>query len=166
MKWKLEPQFPYLVYDTRVYEGLGNPHDGNWTWDRDAPTLYGLLPVSREQVIVATGGFAGEFIASEIILASSSLKTDDGGNNYFLLGWLAMTIVSPFANSIRDGVTRGGYGDIQTIRDMGQNEKVVEAFILAHALVTAARVAIKLGNHGEHLQVSSTPTSVTISLRF
>lgn len=166
LKWKLEPQFPYLVYDTKVYGAFGNPHDGDWHWDHDAPTLYGMLPESRKQAIIATSGFAGESVALEIILATSSLKTDNGDYNYFLLGLLSMTIINPIANSIRDAATNVGYGDIQTVRDMGQNQRIVEAFILTHAAVTFVRVVMKLGNHGESFQISSTPTSLDVQISF
>jgi hypothetical protein len=79
------PQFPYVFY-----------------------TLPGNLSPSQYRTIAA-GGFVGELVSSEVILACSDLRQDDGSPNYFLLGMLAMTVVNPFVYTMRDYITLRDY---------------------------------------------------------
>ncbi len=111
------------------------------------------------------GGFLGEIVSSEAILATSNLQHGDD-YNYMLLGWLAQTVANPLMYSIRDWVTPGGYGDFKDLQDdTGINRHVFEAITLAHAALTVARVFWKLDGT-RNIQVSSTPTSVSLTIKF
>jgi hypothetical protein len=69
-------------------------------------------------------GLAGEIIASEIILSSSSLRRDNGDYNYFLLGFLAQTIVNPIIYTIYSNNVKKA-GDFSAMRWAHHDDSVV-----------------------------------------
>lgn len=119
---------------------------------------------------ISIGGFFLEFASSEIILASSDLKTDNGEYNYFLCGWITQTILSPISYIILDHANPDFYGDLRNIEICGgkklgkQNRRGVEIFIVGHALMNLSRLIFRL--QSSPVEINSTPTSVTVSLKF
>ena len=118
-------------------------------------------------MMVNEAGFGAEMAASEFILDNTPTLNTNSGYDCYLLGVLAETIVNPLAYTLIDRLTPGGWGDLRCIRQMGgeQAREDVEAIIVAHAALTLARVAWKLGD-GRTFQISSTPTSVDLCVNF
>ena len=71
--------------------------------------------VWKERVI-ASGGFLAEVTASEIILSSSSLRTESGSPDYFLIGILAMTVINPVGYTWRDEYELKHYSPQEPLR--------------------------------------------------
>lgn len=136
-------------------------------WNQFPPVYELVSPFARRRNIEveAEGGFMAEIVSSEIILATTNNLS--WGNDYdcYLLGWLTMTIADPILYTIRDQMTPGGWGDLQVIQEVGGNKRAVEAMVIAHSILTFARVMLKLGD-GRTVQISSTPMSVNICINF
>lgn len=122
--------------------------------------LYGN--VNREQLgRIAMGGFGTEIVASELILLSD-LRTYDGKTNYFLVGWVAQTIVCPLWYVWKDSSTPGGWGDFQQIGDYTHDRRTAKALVAAHAVSNLVRLVFKL-KPTRGFAVTTTPKSVTLS---
>jgi len=85
---------------------------------------------------IAFAGFGGEILSSEIILGVPAIPKD----NAFVLGWLAWDILDPILYTLQDSLQKGGYGDIETLRNNGVNTDLMKVGLIAHALVTAYRL--------------------------
>lgn len=142
-----------------------------WNWKNVPPLSYGLEPTSQRNCsVISLGGFFAEYVASETILASSSLETDDGEIDYFLCGWLLQTIICPIGyslieenNNFRGDIWWGSYFENRSsTRD---SRSKIEAFIIGHAIITATRMIFKLSD-SDALQVSSTSNSVVVQYAF
>lgn len=119
---------------------------------------------------IAAGGFLGEFLSSEIIFATSDIKSKDGEVDYFLCGWIMQTILSPIGYTILDRLDKNFNGDLRDIEfysnwhQGNHNRQGVEVFIVGHALMNFSRLIFRL--QSSPVEISSTPTSVTVSLKF
>jgi hypothetical protein len=116
---------------------------------------------------IAEGGFVAEVVSSEIILLTSDLRTDDGGHDYYLYGWLAQSILSPIGYVAANHINPNGYGDLHHVGVLvgRERENIVEAFIVAHALLSVARIAFKM-QPDDRVAITSNSQSVSLSLRF
>jgi hypothetical protein len=146
----------------------------HFAWRPDLVSAYPPIAVMSDKnaprnrrATTATGGFMGEIVSSEIILNSSSLQTEEGGYNYYLIGWVAQTIVNPIVYSILDSSTPGGWegGDLQSIERLGGDKATVRAFILGHAAINFLRLGFKL-DAIHNIQISSTPSSISLAVSF
>jgi hypothetical protein len=143
-----------------------------WDFKNIPPLSHGLKLTSRENCpVIGMGGFFAEYIASETILAFSSLKTDDGEFDYFLCGWLLQTIICPIGYSLIEETNPNFRGDIWWggyLESRGSNKGIrsnIETFLVGHAIITAARMIFKLNDSGR-LQLTSTPTSIAVQIAF
>jgi len=157
--WKSAPA-PFFINWEMQY-----PDEVYFTFNEGKKIMH-LNPVREQQrATIARGGFCGEVVSSEIILASSSLKYDDGEYNYFLLGWLTMTVMNPIIYTIYTNNNKSDFDDIKDLVRVGNNEKYIKGFMLTHATVTALRTILKL-KETDRFQISSTPTSMPIQISF
>jgi hypothetical protein len=143
--WNLK-NIPPLSYETELISG------GNYS-------------------MISAGGFFAEYTASEIILASSSLKIDDENYNYFLCGWLLQTILSPLGYTLIEETNSNFCGDIWSISrfpnrcSIQSNRNTIEAFIIGHSILTALRMFLKL-KETDRFQINSTSTSISMQITF
>lgn len=99
-----------------VARSLGVNISPMWKGQTFPPLVYHLSPTSQKNnCLVAAGGFFAEYVASETILASSSLRTDDGDYDYFLIGWLLQTIICPIGYSVFTETIPNYGGDIDNL---------------------------------------------------
>lgn len=126
--------------------------------------LYG--DVNKEQVgRIAMGGFGAEIVASELILSTSDLRTSDE-YNYFLIGWVAQTIVCPLWYVWKDSATPGGWGDFRQIGNYTHDRNSAKALVAGHAVLNLVRLAFKLKPGTHRFAVTTTPRSATIQFYF
>ena len=157
--WKLSS--PLVTWNTTIT-------DDNYIWSdtKGQYIYYKVNPYKlRERGIVAMGGFGAEVISSEVILASSSLKHGDGEINYYLLGWLTMTVLNPIIYTVWTNNNNRSMDDFKGLAAAGNNERLVKGFMLTHAAITALRIFLKL-NTNDNFQVYSTTKSLNVQITF
>jgi hypothetical protein len=86
--------------------------------------------------VIAAAGYGAEVFSSEVILGANVIPKD----NAFILGWLAFDILNPLIYTLRDSLEKGGYGDMETLRNSGVNTDIVKVALLAHAALSAYRL--------------------------
>jgi len=107
-----------------VARSLGVKISPAWKEQTFPPLVYHLSPTSQKNYsLVAAGGFIAEYVASETILASSSLRTDDGDYDYFLIGWLLQTIICPIGYSVFTEIIPNYRGDIYNLSYIDYKQK-------------------------------------------
>ena len=157
--WKSAPA-PFFINWEMQY-----PDEVYFTFNNGVKIMH-LNPIREQQrATIAWGGFGGEVLSSEIILASSPLHDGEGDYNYFLLGWLTMTVMNPIIYTIYTNNNKSDFDDIKDLVRVGNNEKYIKGFMLTHAAVTALRVFLKLKD-SDRIQINSTPTSISMQISF
>lgn len=162
--WQINNKFEYLFWDVREEFG----YNREWYWYAWNKKTYSLKQNSdfRKIGIVATGGFGAEIVSSEIILATSSLKTTKGEINYFLLGWLTQTIANPILYVAVDNLSANSYGDLQTIEKYGGNhhkKNIVKTTIVIHAISVLLRTILKTADFNG-AKISATRNTLLVSI--
>lgn len=156
LRWRIKSKFSYIFWG--VDRNFGYDKERYWyTWNNKTYSLPKQNSDFRKIGVVAMGGLGAEIISSEIILATSSLRTDKNEINYFLLGLITQTIANPIIYSIADNNTFNkiepyrGTGDLRGIEKTGYNKKTFKAVVLTHSALTLARTILKLRKQNAQL---------------
>lgn len=105
----------------------------HWTYKKGP---YYIIDKTNHPKLIASAGFNGEIIASEIALL--------GNMNDYKKGLIIRSIISPLTYVIADMVKP--YGDIEYFRQSGGNTKALKAVLIAHAVVNTIRLYNKSKN--------------------
>lgn len=157
IEYSIEPYPSYLKWSVKNPQFVLRhcPNNPNLVYWEETP--------SHSTSMVALGGFGGEVISAEVILAISSLKHDDGEYNYYLLGWLTQTVVNSIVYTI--WCNSSHHSTDYTVLSVWHKSELVKGFMLTHAAVTALRTILKLSEN-DNFQIYSTNQSIEIQFSF
>lgn len=122
------------------HQSMADLHNKDMRWNINFPNyFYSTWTVGKgsqkEMRQVAIGGMANQILSSEVILNTPEFK-----RNTFALGWLTFNIVNGLGYVIKHETTPAGYGDFHFYKRNGGNDKIFEAIVVSHSLLSAYRI--------------------------
>ena len=115
---------------------------------------------SAKRVAVALSGFASSAVAAEVILLVPQIPKD----NLFVLGFLMHAALNNLLYPITD-LVRGGYGDMQVLREANVNLAYVHVPLILHSLLALIRLTIFDDDFSRRFNAWATPTKGGSSLQ-